>query len=79
MRTVLAIILCITTQFAFAGVSWNEAILVNQKMLGSAGGENVFECTYQLLTGGTYRFSTRYKGYVCPYSILVNIETGKWK
>lgn len=79
MKRILAIILCIVSPLVIAKVSWDEVHLVNHKVLGTAGAENIFECTYQLVTGGTYRMSIRYKGYVCPQSIVVNIESGKWK
>ncbi len=79
MMKILAIILCVAPQLVFARVSWDEATLVDHQLLGSAGVENVFQCTYQLVTGGTYRMSIRYKGFTCPQSIVVNIESGKWK
>lgn len=71
--------LLIFSNHSIAKVSWDEANLVEQSILSSAGVENVFQCTYQLLTGGSYRMSIRYKGYTCPQSIVVNIESGKWK
>ncbi len=79
MKKMLAIILCIVPQIALARISWDEATLLDHQLLGTAGAENVYKCTYQLVTGGTYRMSIRYKGFSCPQSIVVNIESGKWK
>lgn len=79
MKKILGIILCVITQLAVARMSWDEATLVEHQLIGSTGVENVFQCTYQLVTGGTYRMSIRYKGFSCPQSIVVNIESGKWK
>ncbi len=79
MKKIFLIFLLVISNNAFARLSWDEASLVDHKLLGTAGGENIYQCTYQLITGGTYRFSIRYKGFNCPYSIVVNIESGKWK
>lgn len=79
MKKILGIILCIVPQIVLARVSWDEATLVDHQLIGSTGLENVFQCTYQLVTGGSYRVSIRYKGYSCPQSIVINIESGKWK
>ncbi len=79
MKKIFLIFLLFISHNAIARLSWDEAQLVEDKLLGTAGGENIYQCTYQLLSGGTYRFSTRYKGFNCPYSIVVNIESGKWK
>ncbi len=79
MKIVLAVLLMLGSQLSSAKVSWEEAILVEQQLVATAGIENVYQCTYSLLVGGTYRFSTRYKGSNCPYSLVVNIESGKWK
>ena len=78
MKKILLVLLLVSSS-AFARLSWDQANLTDQKQLGTAGAETVFECSYQLATGGTYSFTIRYKGFSCPQSIVVNIESGKWK
>ncbi len=71
----ILVIVCMILSFGSFGQSgWESATNVGQERTGDG---MLTRCIYQTIGG--YRFSTVVRGTVCPFSVMVNPETGQVK